>query len=269
MASDNEDTGSEPTDNSWFGRRPVLRALGAGGALSLASGVATAGGAEDDAEAENDEEMDEHGGEDEENGDDETTWPVDCPTVPCIDSAFGLPILGTDLLDAEVLEVLAPDHTVELRIAPAEVRPADSEPPLDFFFEPSGVHVQPGEIVSFEFVSPEHSVTAYHPAQGRQRRVPEGVAPFSSPVLPVDGKWLYAFPEEGVYDVFCAPHEGLGMAMRAVVGDEPDPDFGEVTEELRAPLPASEAVLAAPELDPENVVESGTISWFDLSVDFE
>jgi hypothetical protein len=38
-------------------------------------------------------------------------------------------------------------------------------------------------------------------------------------VINVEGAWLYEFDTEGLYDVYCAPHHILGMAMRMVVGD--------------------------------------------------
>jgi plastocyanin len=140
------------------------------------------------------------------------------------------------MLDEEVSDLSTPDYTVEMQIAPAEIRPKDSEPPLDFFFEPVGLHVQPGEIVNFVGVTPEHTATAYHPQQGRQQRVPDGVPPFSSPVVAAGGSWMYAFLEEGVYDILCAPHEVFGMVMRVVVGDETDPTRGETDPmELRPP----------------------------------
>ena len=62
--------------------------------------------------------------------------------------------------------------------------------PADFFYEPTGLHVEPGDVVKFVFETPDHTVTSYHPAFGMQRRIPSGVAPFSSPVLGWDPRSL-------------------------------------------------------------------------------
>ena len=236
-------------------RRQVLKALGAGATIPLVTGVGAADNDGDDRGAGN------HGAK--------VRWPVDCPPLPCIDSAFGLPFLGSGSFDPEVRGLFEADHTVELQIAPAQIRPDGAEPLLDFFFEPAGIHVRPGAIVEFDFVTPEHTVTAYHPQQGREQRVPDTVPPFSSPVLPGGGTWLYAFGEKGVYDIFCAPHEPFGMVMRVIVGDETDPIVrGDPDpEEQRPPLLFAAAVLDAPELEPENIVEQGSVSWSELTVE--
>ncbi|WP_418280443.1 plastocyanin/azurin family copper-binding protein [Halorubrum sp. DTA98] len=136
------------------------------------------------------------------------------------------------------------------------------ERPADFFFQPTGLHVEPGDVIKFVFETPDHTVTSYHPAFGMQRRVPPGVDPFSSPILgwdprslpddidmppaehggdeaaengdgddadamsaPTPSTWLYAFETPGVYDLECAPHEGFGMAMRVVVGTKSETAF--------------------------------------------
>lgn len=150
-------------------------------------------------------------------------------------------------------------HTVRTLIGPS----TNPQRPADFFYQPTGLHVDPGDVVRFVFETPDHTVTSYHPAFGMERRIPAGVDPFSSPIMgwdpdslpegvseppaepPAEGDgesagddgaperedgpepstWLYAFEEPGVYDVECAPHEGFGMAMRVVVGDGTDPDF--------------------------------------------
>lgn len=52
-----------------------------------------------------------------------------------------------------------------------------------FRFDPTGLHVQPGDVVRFTLVAPDHGVTVYHPGLARQRHVPEGVPPVSSPII--------------------------------------------------------------------------------------
>lgn len=116
----------------------------------------------------------------------------------------------------KIPESLQPDHEVQLMIQPPN---PDAGTPPYFFFEPSGLHVSSGEIVQFTFTTPDHTVTAYHSANGFQRRVPENVPPFSSPIIAGGGAWLYRFDQPGVYDLYCGPHHLLGMVGRLVVGD--------------------------------------------------
>lgn len=175
--------------------------------------------------------------------------------------------------------------------------------PADFFYQPTGLHVEPGDVVRFVFETPDHNVTSYHPAFGMQRRIPEGVRPFSSPIMgwdpdslpddvseppaepgaggpgaeqrgdgddgPVPSTWLYAFETPGVYDLECAPHEAYGMAMRVVVGDETDADFetsdAEGLPEPRAgPVGFARRVLTDPALDPDAIVADGCVEWSAL-----
>ncbi len=129
------------------------------------------------------------------------------------------------------------------------------------FFEPVGLAIESGDIVQFTPTSPGHTVTAYHPQRGRQRRIPENASPFSSSVLGTDAVWLYRFDEPGVYDLRCTAHELFGMAMRIVVGGG-EPDLGETGDGNRRP-PALTAglVLDDDAVAPERIVEEGTVSW--------
>lgn len=60
--------------------------------------------------------------------------------------------------------------------------PRNPQRPADFFYQPTGLHVQPGDVVKFRFVTPDHNVVSYHPAFGMRRRVPTGVDSFSAPI---------------------------------------------------------------------------------------
>ena len=141
-----------------------------------------------------------------------------------------------------------------------------SERPLPvFYFEPIGLHVRVGDSVTFVAASPHHTATAYHGQHVKSHRVPEGVEPFSSPVVPVGETWTYTFTVPGTYDVWCGPHEHYGMAMRIVVGEPGGPAEGPVTE--FGPLgvaSAAAAVLNAPELASSRIVELGSVPWVDL-----
>ena len=225
-------------------------------------------------------------------------------------------------------------HDVQALIGP----PTNAERPADFFYEPTGLHVEPGDVVRWTFTTPDHNVVGMHPAFGMRRRVPLGVDAYSSPLLgfdpnsipgdmieppappveegggegegnqtnattmepattstdtatttdapgtanattdtaepapagPVPDTWLLAFDAPGVYDMICSPHESFGMAMRVVVGDDPDPEFetsdSEALPEPRAgPVGLSRVTLTDPALEPDAIVDAGTVSWSDLA----
>ena len=152
------------------------------------------------------------------------------------------------------------DHQVLMHIEEVADRPI----PL-FYFEPVGLHVQPGDTVTFVAASPHHTATAYHGQHVKSHRVPEGVEPFSSPIVPVGETWTYTFTVPGTYDVWCGPHEHYGMAMRIVVGTPGGPAEGPVTE--FGPLGvagASAVVLNAPDLASSRIVELGAVAWADV-----
>lgn len=252
-----------------FERRPLLKALGAGTVVSLGSGIATASD------------------NDEQDSKDRTTQQID-------------PQFGFSTADAaNIPENIAPDHEVELHTnEPADLQNPDR--PLFFHFEPSGIHVNAGDIVQFTLRTPDHTITAYHPAMGFQQRVPDGVPPFSSPVLNIGGVWLYEFTEPGVYDVYCGPHHVLGMAMRIVVGDLAEEDLPEYVEtfegsedppllapfskgflehELNAPSEDNEGcewtwltpqeILSVDALDPMTIQDRGTVPFADVLADID
>jgi len=223
---------------------------------------------------------------------------------PEIDPLYGYATPDATAVPSE----LQPDHTVEMHVeegVPWEPRQPRNmiHGPL-FHFEPAGLAIEPGDIVQFTFGTPDHTVTAYHPAHGYQRRIPEGVPPFSSPLVGVGGAWLYRFDEPGLYDVFCAPHHLLGMAMRLVVGELAEGDVPAYEDEfttdpgpppLLAPFskgfiegelehysePGENAnlewswltpqeVLATPALDPASIqADDGTVSFDEVVADID
>jgi plastocyanin len=184
----------------------------------------------------------------------------ECTLAKCIHPELGYSTTGEDpALPVE------PDHVVTMPIREPSKRPGEPEPNLDFLFDPIGLKIRPGDVVAFEFTTPEHSVTAYHEEQGRQRRIPPGIPPFTSPVLAAGRTWLYRFDTVGVYDILCAPHEGFGMVMRIVVCEDEVPEQT-LTPPGRPPLGFAAVVLDDPMLTPENIVENGPIAWDDLTV---
>jgi len=157
----------------------------------------------------------------------------------------------------------AADHVVDLRIGERHGAPPGSTP--EFFFEPTGLAIKPGQTVRFRALTPHHTVTAYHSQHVKTLRVPEGVPPFSSPVLPVGDAFDYTFTLPGVYDLWCAPHEFFGMVMRLVVGEatgpgaRPSTDFSPTGTTLQAG-----AVLNDPALAPDRILQRGKVSWTEI-----
>jgi len=106
-----------------------------------------------------------------------------------------------------------------------EVRAVMSKNGADVYFDPIGLHIEPGDTVRWIQVDGYHSVTAYHPANGdRELRIPEGAQPWDSGMLlaeyPAKGSTFeHTFTVPGVYDYLCIPHEAAGMVGRIVVGE--------------------------------------------------
>lgn len=152
-------------------------------------------------------------------------------------------------------------HEVHLNIMPVEGRPIP-----EFFFQPTGLFIQPGDSVSFIADSPHHTATAYHAQHVKTQRVPEGVEPFSSPIIPINETWEYTFTEPGVYDLWCGPHEQYGMAMRIVVGEATGPGAEPVTDfSPEGVFATAGTVLSDPALNPLNIEAKGQVMWEELA----
>lgn len=151
-------------------------------------------------------------------------------------------------------------HDVHLNIVPAEGRFIP-----EFFFQPTGLYIAPGDTVMFIADTPHHTATAYHEQHVKTQRVPEGVEPFSSPVIPIGQSWDYTFSTEGVYDIWCGPHEQYGMAMRIVVGDATGPGAEPVTDfSPEGVFATAGTVLSDPALNPLNIMAAGQVMWEEL-----
>lgn len=171
---------------------------------------------------------------------------------------------------------IRPDHVVELHVGITVTIDGKERRLPALHFHPTGLRVEPGDILMFQNHSPHHSVTAYHEDLRGGQRVPDDVGPFSSPVLPIGGYWLYRFGEEGVYDVYCEPHELFGMVMRIVAYDGegdipsgypgvegPSPfnliNYGDCLGFESPPfhVPSSLEALASDAISPSNIVDAG------------
>lgn len=291
---DRTDGDANPTGNKHhLKRRSVLLALGAGSGVALTSqygrGSTRQGTETDDGE-----------------GNDGDLAGEECP--PCVDRFSGYFQPAETKAEEEYHpEGIDPVQTVDLRVTDADVvfqeddgggteTPATetetaTQTPTptgtttgtatptpgpggegqafpDFYFDPVGVRLQPGDTVEFLGREELHTVTAFHTRWGLQQRVPDDVPGFTSPPFLPDDSWYYRFEAPGVYDVLCFPHLGLGMVWRAVVvaDDEDVPEeYEDPGEEEPGVPPIPLKVLNAPELDPQNVVDEGTVAWTDLT----
>jgi plastocyanin len=254
------DTGSDLP-----GRRAVLRTIGATSAVSLVGGVAAARQDEGDGTPDDDDGMAGDDGTDDDTG--------GCEQPDCIHPFEGFTVLPESLGGSE--PPADPDHVVTSFVAPAA---GGGEMGCgNFYFDPAGLAVQPGDVVLFDAqddlangrIAGDHTATAYAEAMDRQRRIPEAATAFSSPMIGPEVGWLYRFDEPGVYDIYCGPHEGYGMVLRVVVGGETATDFGPTGTPSAenpdptplGPLGAANAVFA--NLDPETIVEDGRVPWSD------
>lgn len=108
--------------------------------------------------------------------------------------------------------------------ATVEVRAIQSKDGSEVYFDPAGLHVQPGDTVRWVQVNGYHSITSYHPSNdNHELRIPDQAQPWDSGILlgeyPAKGSTFeHSFNIPGVYDYFCVPHEAAGMVGRIVVG---------------------------------------------------
>ncbi|GAB7093180.1 hypothetical protein JCM30237_03320 [Halolamina litorea] len=110
-----------------------------------------------------------------------------------------------------------------------------------FYFDPIGLHVQPGDTISWVIDSGSHNVVSY------DERIPEGADTFDTEIIS-EGSHDLTFETEGTYDYYCMPHRTLGMIGRFVVGEPGGPAEGSNPED--GELPAS-----------SDIVEQGSISY--------
>jgi halocyanin-like protein len=81
-----------------------------------------------------------------------------------------------------------------------------------FGFGPPAIHVDNGATVQFEWTG----------EGGAHNVVSDGEGPLDSgsPVDTSGVEYEHTFEEDGIYEYYCAPHEGLGMKGAIVVGSE-------------------------------------------------
>jgi len=103
---------------------------------------------------------------------------------------------------------------------PIEIAMSGTATGSETWFRPRGLLIQPGQAV--RWVNKDqgnvHTSTAYHPDNGKPRRVPPDAKSWNSDYLLPGQSFVMVFDVPGVYDFFCMPHEHAGMVGRIVVG---------------------------------------------------
>ncbi len=96
------------------------------------------------------------------------------------------------------------------------------------WFDPIGVHIQPGDSVRWINMDKgnSHTATAYHPSLfDHPRRMPRNTKPWDSDYLLPGENFVFTFSKPGIYDYYCIPHEAAGMVGRVVVGSARNADW--------------------------------------------
>lgn len=197
-----------------------------------------------------------------------------------IDKVFGKPYADSEKVPSGLV-----DHVVGLHVQPGDGAhegfpapdgddPDDQDDVPEFFFDPVGLHVKPGEIVQFDNHHGLHTVTSFHPKYSEPpfftapHRIPTEYG-FTAPPYVGGESWLYKFTKKGVYDLLCLPHLSLGMVMRIVVFDPDEDSLSDSTFDDWGPLPeipSADAVLTDPALNPANIVTEGEVAWSNLTL---
>lgn len=116
------------------------------------------------------------------------------------------------------------------------------------YFDPVGLHVEPGTTVRFEIVDGSHSATAY------EDRIPGDADTFDSGTVS-EGGFEHTFETPGTYDYYCRPHRAMGMTGRIVVGEPGGP-----AEESPIPdgsVPGSESISEQGVVRADDATDSG------------
>lgn len=107
------------------------------------------------------------------------------------------------------------------------------------WFDPAGIHIEPGQAVRWTNRDPgnSHTVTSYHPdIFDRPLRIPANAKPWNSDYLLPGQSFSVTLTVPGVYDYYCVPHEHAGMVGRIVVGT-PQPVAPSAANPSLTPLP--------------------------------
>ena len=120
----------------------------------------------------------------------------------------------------------------------------------DFYFDPPGLLIRPGDEVEWvwrEITVDGHTTTAYHPAYGKEQRIPQTAEPWDSSIITeMEVTFARTFTVPGLYDYYCLPHEYFGMVGRLVVLGAEKPiaeSANHLPERAQTALPSMGAIL--------------------------
>jgi len=107
-----------------------------------------------------------------------------------------------------------------LAAAPIEIRMRNNATRDKSWYDPVGLHIEPGQSVRWILETDVHSAAAYHPKNANHSlRIPPEATPWDSGLKTTKGQhYDLTLTVEGVYDYFCLPHEHDGMVGRIIVG---------------------------------------------------
>lgn len=111
----------------------------------------------------------------------------------------------------------------------------------DHYFDPIGLHVQPGDTIEWTIDSGSHNAVSY------DDRIPEDAEGFEGDVIS-EGSYEQTFEVEGTYDYYCMPHQSMGMVGRFVVGEAGGPAEGSMPEHGDVP-------------ESSTIVDEGSVSY--------
>ena len=135
-----------------------------------------------------------------------------------------------------------------------------------WFYDPFGLYVEPGQTVKWTNRKWGATVTAFHPDNdNHELRIPLDAKPFDSGLLGdrFNTYFEYTFEAEGTYDYFSKYHEVLGMMGRIVVGKPGGPGerpLGYGAQEGRAPI-YRDLMTAFKALDSEEILQEKTVPF--------
>ncbi|MBM6581743.1 hypothetical protein ILT44_16215 [Microvirga sp. BT689] len=137
--------------------------------------------------------------------------------------------------------------------APVEIGMQGNADGSQVWFDPIGLRVRPGQTVRWINKDPgnSHTATAYHPKNfERPLRIPESAQPWNSDYLLPNESFSITLTAEGVYDIFCVPHEHAGMVGRIIVGQPDRPPADTLSTQTAGGKPIPEIALRAfPSID--------------------
>ncbi len=132
----------------------------------------------------------------------------------------------------------------------------------NYYFDPVGLYVEPGDTVKWHIKAGGHSTTSYskgNPKDGGVQRIPDGAKGWDSGVIK-SGSFKHTFKTKGTYDYYCIPHKDLGMVARIVCGEPGGPaEKKEIPDDVgQGALPDSKTIVEKKSLSYPYIAKANT-----------